>query len=68
MYVTDYFGTSLFDSCKDVVYSSLNERALKFVGGGANDYQSWLDFLVSLSRKEKREERRKRIGRWGGEE
>lgn len=32
-YVTPHFGQALFDSCKDVTYPVLNQKAMKFVGG-----------------------------------
>lgn len=32
-YVTPAFGDALYDSCKDVVYPVMNQRAMKFVGG-----------------------------------
>ena len=38
VYVTEEYGSSLYDSCKDVKYSLPNVRAMDFVGGGANNY------------------------------
>lgn len=32
-YVAPEFGRALFDSCKDVTYPVLNQKAMKFVGG-----------------------------------
>ncbi|KAL6768530.1 SSD3 [Auxenochlorella protothecoides x Auxenochlorella symbiontica] len=47
-YVTPHFGQALFDSCKDVTYPVLNQKAMKFVGGGAQTYQEWLDFIGTV--------------------
>jgi Niemann-Pick C1 protein len=38
VYVTEDYGSRLYDSCKDVKYSLPNVRAMDFVGGGANNY------------------------------
>lgn len=38
VYVTEDYGSKLYDSCKDVKYSLPNMRAMDFVGGGANNY------------------------------
>ncbi len=32
-YVTSAFGRAFFDSCKDVVYPVLNQKAMTYVGG-----------------------------------
>jgi hypothetical protein len=32
-YVSSAFGRAFFDSCKDVVYPVMNQKAMKFVGG-----------------------------------
>lgn len=50
VYVTEDYGSRLYDSCKDVKYSSPNTRAMDFVGGGANNYtgQGPLSLLPTL--------------------
>ncbi|KAG0607633.1 hypothetical protein M758_8G044300 [Ceratodon purpureus] len=45
VYVTEDYGSRLYDSCKDVKYSLPNMRAMDFVGGGANNYTDWFGFL-----------------------
>lgn len=45
IYISSTFGTALYDSCKDVVFGATNQRAMMYVGGGAKDYQEWIDFL-----------------------
>lgn len=47
-YVAPEFGTALYGSCKDVTYPVLNQKAMKFVGGGAANYQEWLDFIGTV--------------------
>eukprot|EP00798_Chlamydomonas_sp_ICE-L_P025324 gene25325-10979_t len=39
------FGDHFFDSCKDVKFGAANTPAMSFIGGGAQNYQEWLDFL-----------------------
>ncbi len=38
VYVSEDYGSRIYDSCKDVKYSLPNMRAMDFVGGGANNY------------------------------
>ena len=45
VYVDAALGEAMFDSCKDVVYAVANEKAMKFVGGGANNYREWFEFI-----------------------
>ena len=45
VFVDSDFGDDLFDSCANVVYPALNQRAMKFVGGGATNFKEWMDFV-----------------------
>ena len=38
VYVTEEYGSKLYDSCKDVKFAATNTRAMDFVGGGASNY------------------------------
>lgn len=42
------YGQAMFNSCKDVVYSAANQRAMMYVGGGATSYQQLLDFVGTV--------------------
>ncbi|CAM6128550.1 unnamed protein product [Calypogeia fissa] len=44
-YITDEFGTGLYDSCKDVKFAAMNTRAMDFVGAGAKNYTEWFAFM-----------------------
>ncbi|KAF3434864.1 hypothetical protein FNV43_RR21951 [Rhamnella rubrinervis] len=44
-YVTDTFVEGLYNSCKDVKFGTMNTRAMEFVGGGANNFKEWLEFI-----------------------
>lgn len=37
-YVTEEFGSRLYDSCKDVKFAAMNTRAMDFIGAGAKNY------------------------------
>lgn len=45
VFVSEALGNQFYNSCSDVIYAPLNQRAMNFVGGGATNYQQWLDFL-----------------------
>lgn len=47
-YVSPRYGQAMFNSCKDVVYSAANQRAMMYVGGGATSYQQLLDFVGTV--------------------
>ncbi|KAL2621017.1 hypothetical protein R1flu_001222 [Riccia fluitans] len=44
-YITEEYGTKLFDSCKDVKFAAMNTRAMDFIGAGAKNYTDWLSFM-----------------------
>lgn len=44
-WVAEAFGQAFYGACKDVRFGAANTPAMAFVGGGAKDYQQWLDFL-----------------------
>ncbi|KAL4457923.1 hypothetical protein ABPG75_012788 [Micractinium tetrahymenae] len=44
-FVAASFGERFYNSCRDVVYPVMNQPAMKFVGGGARDFQEWFDFI-----------------------
>jgi len=44
-YVTNTYGEELFNSCKEVKFGAMNNRAIDFVGGGATNYREWFAFL-----------------------
>ncbi|KAJ9512510.1 hypothetical protein QJQ45_018993, partial [Haematococcus lacustris] len=50
-WVAPSFGSALYDSCKDVKFGAANIPAMSFIGGGALDYQQWLDFLGTVKDK-----------------
>lgn len=43
--VSDEYGSTFYDSCKEVKFGSTNGRAMDFIGGGAKNYTRFLDFL-----------------------
>ena len=45
IFMASEFGTKLFDSCSNVIYPPLNQKAMKFIGGGATNYEEWMEFL-----------------------
>ena len=48
VYLSPALGKALYGSCENVVYPPLNQKAMKFVGGGAQDYQEWVEFLGTV--------------------
>ncbi|KAL3681041.1 hypothetical protein R1sor_023997 [Riccia sorocarpa] len=44
-YLTEEYGTKVFDSCKDVKFAAMNTRAMDFIGAGAKNYTDWLSFM-----------------------
>eukprot|EP00884_Botryococcus_braunii_P021147 jgi/Botrbrau1/7716/Bobra.0159s0148.1 len=44
-YMAASFGERFYNSCKDVVYPALNQKAMTFVGGGAHNFQEFFEFL-----------------------
>lgn len=51
IYVSPLFGENLYNSCANVIFAPLNIQAMSLVGGGAKNYQEWLDFLGLLKDK-----------------
>lgn len=51
-YISDAFGKTFYQSCKDVVYGLLNIKAMQLVGGGAQNFQQWFDFLGLIKDKQ----------------
>lgn len=51
MYYSSEIAQDMYNSCADVVYPMLNQKAMKFVGGGAKDYKEWLEFLGTVKDK-----------------
>jgi Niemann-Pick C1 protein len=43
--VSDEYGSTFYDSCKDVKFGALGDSAMKFIGGGAKNYTQFLKFL-----------------------
>jgi Niemann-Pick C1 protein len=43
--VSDEYGTGFYDSCKEVKFGPLNQRAMELIGGGAKNYTGFLKFL-----------------------
>ncbi|KAG8906478.1 hypothetical protein FRB99_006793 [Tulasnella sp. 403] len=44
-YVSEQFGRSFYDSCKDVKFSATNGYAMDFIGGGAKNYSAFLQYM-----------------------
>jgi len=42
---SDDYASGFYDSCKDVKFGATNSRAMQFIGGGAKNYQEFLNFL-----------------------
>jgi len=51
IYVSPLFGENFYNSCANVIFAPLNIKAMSLVGGGAKNYQEWLDFLGLLKDK-----------------
>ena len=45
VFLAPHLGETFFNSCDNVIFAPVNQRALNFVGGGAENYQQWVDFL-----------------------
>ena len=45
MYINPAFSRAFFDSCEDVTFGETNTSAMLFVGGGATNFQEFLDFM-----------------------
>lgn len=43
--VSDDFGSAFYDSCKDVKFGPTADKAMKLIGGGAENYTEFLKFL-----------------------
>ncbi|KAH8722967.1 sterol-sensing domain of SREBP cleavage-activation-domain-containing protein [Phaeosphaeriaceae sp. PMI808] len=43
--VSNNYGSTFFDSCKDVKFGATNGKAIDFIGGGAKNYTQLLKFL-----------------------
>ena len=43
--VSDDYGAGFYDSCKEVKFGPLNQRAMELIGGGAKNYTGYLKFL-----------------------
>jgi Niemann-Pick C1 protein len=43
--VSNDYGSTFFDSCKDVKFGATNGKAMDFIGGGAKNYTQFLKFL-----------------------
>ncbi|KAG2486557.1 hypothetical protein HYH03_014858, partial [Edaphochlamys debaryana] len=50
-WLSEAYGTQLYDSCKDVKFGAANVPAMSFIGGGAKNGQEWLDFLGTVKDK-----------------
>lgn len=50
-YVDPSYGAAVYNSCKDVVYSAGNQRAMFYIGGGATNYQQWFDYVGTVKDK-----------------
>ncbi|KAL4535608.1 hypothetical protein Ndes2526A_g06428 [Nannochloris sp. 'desiccata'] len=48
IYISPVFGENFYNSCSDVIFAPLNIQAMSLVGGGAKNYQEWLDFIGLL--------------------
>jgi len=44
-FVSNRFGKAFYDSCKDVIYPIMSQKAMTFVGGGAKNFTGWFAFL-----------------------
>lgn len=43
--VSDEYGSTFYDSCKDVKFGATNGKAMDLIGGGAKNYTRFLKFL-----------------------
>lgn len=50
VYVTEEYGSKLYDSCKDVKFAATNTRAMDFIGGGASNYTGELSQSIFIER------------------
>ncbi|KAL3655161.1 hypothetical protein CASFOL_000947 [Castilleja foliolosa] len=44
-YVTDTFGSAMFESCKEVKFGTMNTRSIDFIGAGAKNFSEWFAFI-----------------------
>ncbi|GFP98541.1 niemann-pick c1 protein [Phtheirospermum japonicum] len=44
-YITDTFGSAMFESCKEVKFGTMNTRAIDFIGAGAKNFSEWFVFI-----------------------
>lgn len=44
-FVTEEYGSQLYESCKDVKFGASNTRAMDFIGGGAKSAEAWFSFI-----------------------
>lgn len=38
-YISDTFGSGMYESCKEVKFGTMNTRAMEFIGAGAKNFQ-----------------------------
>jgi Niemann-Pick C1 protein len=43
--ISNDYGSTFYDSCKDVKFGATNGKAMDFIGGGAKNYTQFLKFL-----------------------
>ncbi|KAL5117302.1 niemann-Pick type C-related protein 1 [Pleosporales sp. CAS-2024a] len=43
--ISNEYGSTFYDSCKDVKFGATNSKAMDFIGGGADNYTKFLKFL-----------------------
>ncbi|KAI0997027.1 NPC intracellular sterol transporter 1-related protein 1 [Podosphaera aphanis] len=43
--ISTEYGSGFYDSCKDVKFGPSNTNAMSFIGGGAKNYEEFLNFL-----------------------
>ena len=51
VFLSPKLGEAMFSSCENVIFAPVNQPAMNFVGGGAKNYQQWVDFLGLLKDK-----------------
>ena len=51
VFLSPTLGNALYDSCANVIFAPVNLPAMNFVGGGAKNFQEWVDFLGLLKDK-----------------
>lgn len=47
-YITDSFGSGMYESCKDVKFGTMNTRAMEFIGAGAKNFRGKTTIFISL--------------------